>query len=752
MGKTPGVMLLRKGTFSIFVILSTVLSASILSTGELRTSDTPLPPACVIAVSEQDGCVPLYWFKTGSQSWELAYDDGTKDHQFYVSDRWLNNKAAVRMTSSALPFALLESKVLISYQGAEDDTLYDYKTPFLISVNKDSSGFPGQALWGPAPANATGLDSTTEEGEWVEITHDLVFAEDSLFWIVFHWKEDSPTAPLIGEDDSTNSGRSFYFWLNDYGYFEWKSWPGYNLMIRSVIVTQDSTDTLSSPDGFKIYRSREEDFSLSTENLKDSVGSDQFGYIDYDLENGRTYYYKLTSVYTEEDSDPSNEVEAVPKRAANLGVSKTLIEVSLDTNQSALEYLDLSNAGGIPLDFEMKMNLSVDDSSGGTDHFGYSWTDNRKKQGLAFNWIDIADYGVLLNRGGGAEYVFGPIPLQFSFPFYGAEHDSLWVTLNGCLCFRQVGLLKWVNDTLPDPQTPLNLIAPFWSNLWFDEKTKIYHYSTSDSLIASFIDIKHFISGKYFSFQAILTARGTIDFQYKKVEDPLVSATIGMQNEDGTCGLLISYNQDYSKDSLRIRIAPGWIEVEPKKGKILPEENLPVSLFLKSDFLEVGNYSGSLNINSRDKNRHIEPVDISLILNVVTFEDTLSDTTGTDTTGVDTTETDTTTAVFETEDVTVITFLLQQNYPNPFNTTTIIPYAVHGKRKTENNPIPISLKIYNIQGALVRVLIDEKKTRGEYEAIWDGKSEKGEAVASGIYFYRLKAGDFSETKKMILLR
>jgi flagellar hook assembly protein FlgD len=69
-----------------------------------------------------------------------------------------------------------------------------------------------------------------------------------------------------------------------------------------------------------------------------------------------------------------------------------------------------------------------------------------------------------------------------------------------------------------------------------------------------------------------------------------------------------------------------------------------------------------------------------------------------------------------------------------------------------HSPIHTSLKIYNILGEKVRTLIDEPKRAGSYEVIWDRKDDKGKEMASGIYFYQLKAGDYTETKKMLLLK
>jgi flagellar hook assembly protein FlgD len=97
-------------------------------------------------------------------------------------------------------------------------------------------------------------------------------------------------------------------------------------------------------------------------------------------------------------------------------------------------------------------------------------------------------------------------------------------------------------------------------------------------------------------------------------------------------------------------------------------------------------------------------------------------------------------------------FTLSQNYPNPFNPSTTIHYTVHSQQSTVHRPIHTTLSVYNILGQLVRTLVDEGKTAGHYNIIWDGKDDKGEEVSSGIYFYALVADDYRVTKKMVLLK
>ncbi len=89
-------------------------------------------------------------------------------------------------------------------------------------------------------------------------------------------------------------------------------------------------------------------------------------------------------------------------------------------------------------------------------------------------------------------------------------------------------------------------------------------------------------------------------------------------------------------------------------------------------------------------------------------------------------------------------FALAQNYPNPFNPSTNIKYAI-------SSPQYATLKVYDILGNEVATLVDEYKTAGSYEAEFQS-SIGSKQLASGIYFYQLKAGEFVETKKMILLR
>ena len=88
---------------------------------------------------------------------------------------------------------------------------------------------------------------------------------------------------------------------------------------------------------------------------------------------------------------------------------------------------------------------------------------------------------------------------------------------------------------------------------------------------------------------------------------------------------------------------------------------------------------------------------------------------------------------------------LFQNYPNPFNLSTTINYQT-------NKTGTVILRIYNILGKLIRTLVNRAENPGYYSIKWDGKNDNDQIVTSGIYFYKLQAGLFTESKKLILLK
>jgi len=91
------------------------------------------------------------------------------------------------------------------------------------------------------------------------------------------------------------------------------------------------------------------------------------------------------------------------------------------------------------------------------------------------------------------------------------------------------------------------------------------------------------------------------------------------------------------------------------------------------------------------------------------------------------------------------TWSLAQNYPNPFNPSTTIEFSLERASR-------VRLQVFNILGRVVVNLHEGMLAAGPHAIVWDGRDESGESVSTGIYLYRLEAADYTQSKKMMLLK
>lgn len=89
--------------------------------------------------------------------------------------------------------------------------------------------------------------------------------------------------------------------------------------------------------------------------------------------------------------------------------------------------------------------------------------------------------------------------------------------------------------------------------------------------------------------------------------------------------------------------------------------------------------------------------------------------------------------------------VIGQNFPDPFSSQAEIRYELPHAGQ-------VTLKVYNIVGQEVRTLVRNYQPQGQHLVIWDGTDERGSAMANGVYFFRIQAGDFIQTRKVVLLR
>ena len=99
-----------------------------------------------------------------------------------------------------------------------------------------------------------------------------------------------------------------------------------------------------------------------------------------------------------------------------------------------------------------------------------------------------------------------------------------------------------------------------------------------------------------------------------------------------------------------------------------------------------------------------------------------------------------------------LTFDLKQSYPNPINLSGHESVARIDYQIPIGEAQQVTISVYDLLGRKVQTLVDCKQSAGYYNAVWNGTDHKGRAVAAGIYFYRIKAGDFQAIRKIAVVR
>jgi hypothetical protein len=252
---------------------------------------------------------------------------------------------------------------------------------------------------------------------------------------------------------------------------------------------------------------------------------------------------------------------------------------------------------------------------GGPDAFGYLWMDSNEPAGPTYNWVDISSFGFPLYMSDDDNQ--GPFALGFSFPYYGQNFNDVRICSNGWISFTSFSG-QYYNYPLPDVNSPENMIAAFWDDLYPPTGGVIYYYAGSDSFIVQWQDIYHINGYGPFTFEIILTSDGQITYQYLYIGSEFYDCTVGIQNGDYTIGLLISYNQPYLADNLAIRINRGWLTVDTYSGVVFPESSVDIGVTMNAESLAEGDYNGSISVDSWDVN-HSEPLfNVPVLFHVTT--------------------------------------------------------------------------------------------------------------------------------------
>ncbi|KAA3596585.1 MAG: choice-of-anchor D domain-containing protein [Calditrichaeota bacterium] len=263
---------------------------------------------------------------------------------------------------------------------------------------------------------------------------------------------------------------------------------------------------------------------------------------------------------------------------------------------------------------------------------------------------------------------------------------------------------------LDNPTLPLTIPPSSFENIW------VYYNSTTSDPIASTLTI--FSDAKVTEYFVPLMANGCAPNSITVTPDPLDfggisvgtadSLELTLTNNDSTCYLAVGgvtipapYDTLWSVDLLQFPLVIG------------PQSAEKFWVKFETDVFDT--VTTTMTIDANLPNLSVDLIGYGLPLSV------------------------------ESEKNIPESYSLKQNYPNPFNPQTQIEFALPKQEF-------VKLKVFNILGQEIKSLVSSKINAGTHKVIWNGKDKNNQTVASGVYFYRLEAGSFTQTKKMLFLK
>jgi hypothetical protein len=442
----------------------------------------------------------------------------------------------------------------------------------------------------------------------------------------------------------------------------------------------------------------------------------------------------------------------------------------------------------------------------GPDGYGYYAYDQFDENGPAYNWIEVdptvGGFGTLITYTVDDQTV--PLSLPFTFQYYGQDYTQISVCNNGWVAMGLTTETDHSNSAIPNPDGPPAMIAPFWEDLSPQQLGRVaYYYNSADHYyVVEFDSVRQYSpTTARETFEVVLydpayyptqTGDGQILFQFKGVMDPS-SATVGIENPAETIGLQVWYNGAWdahmaplqnetaylfstptSAASATIIMTPYgtpilvpaiggsfdyniavantgsspltgdvWVDVTLPSGSTYGPAlgpvviNMPVGFNQNRDRTQT--VPGGAPAGTYSYNGHVgDYPNVDWDSDSFTFEKLATGD------GSPVSEWLNWGEEFETAEADAAPLpdrvSLSPNYPNPFNPITNITYGL-----PEGSFV--SLKVYDLLGREVAILIDGYRSAGVHQTAWDASR-----LASGIYLYVLRAGGYTAANKCLLMK
>ena len=314
---------------------------------------------------------------------------------------------------------------------------------------------------------------------------------------------------------------------------------------------------------------------------------------------------------------------------AELELSNMEINCEIDDDQIVTENITLTNVGEEESILSYTIATSPLVYSAGNDDYGNHWVDSDLNPNNNYDWIDISQSNqIQFVDNDNGEF----IDIGFNFKFYGESYNQILVNPNGWIGFGDNNN-QWSNETLPSDDGPQNAIFAFWDDLNPENEGdgcsnegqgNIYHETQNDKKIIWFNDIVRCGSNPdysgIFDFQIILYKNQKIAINYRTMEGYTSSATIGIQNNNGTDAIQIAYNNDYVHDELTLTFKPNneWLTPIFDSNSLNFGEQATYNIDVDGSLVEDENDMAYIIINSNSsESTSIIPITITFIDNSI---------------------------------------------------------------------------------------------------------------------------------------
>ncbi len=450
------------------------------------------------------------------------------------------------------------------------------------------------------------------------------------------------------------------------------------------------------------------------------------------------------------------------------------------------------------------------EGQGGPDAFGYRWIDSFEPNGPQYVWTDITTnpnaVNITNNFSPNKDDGYQTIPLGITFPFYGTDYTTAYLSTNGFISFTALTSSYLTNAAIPSTALPNNVIAAFWDDLDGRTQGTVHRLTEGNKTTIQFTNWQKYNAQGSLTFQIVLFSSGRIMIYYNNMNATLNSATVGVENQTGTVGLQVAYNANYVQNNMALKIeaAPEWLVANTYSGTLYSGNSVAVQLTFKAEDFPMGNYSMDMVITSNSPTSPSITVPIQMLIAIPVELSSLSAVSERDNVVVKwQTATETNNSGFEVQRKTngeweAVGFVkgkgttteyqnyeyrdknlesgkytyrlkqidldgsfsyskevevevevpkeysLSQNYPNPFNPVTKIEFSLPEKGS-------VRIEIYSTLGELIKTLVD-----GEMEAGYHSINFDASQLPSGTYIYQMVAKgsskSFMQSKKMTLMK